>query len=133
MNNSLNNLSPLDGRYSDRISDVALLFSESALIQKRFDIEIEWLLFVLNENFYQTIKISKKDIKRIKKFQADFNNSYAKKIKSIENKTNHDVKAVEYFINDFLKKNGLEKFVSYVHLGLTSEDCLLYTSPSPRD
>ncbi len=122
MNNSLNNLSPLDGRYSNRISDVALLFSESALIQKRFDIEIEWLLFVLNENFYQTIKISKKDIKRIKKFQADFNNSYAKKIKSIENKTNHDVKAVEYFINDFLKKNGLEKFVSYVHLGLTSED-----------
>ena len=122
MNNSLNNISPLDGRYSDRISDVALLFSESALIQKRFDIEIEWLLFVLNENFYQTIKISKKDIKRIKKFQADFNNSYAKKIKSIENKTNHDVKAVEYFINDFLKKNGLEKFVSYVHLGLTSED-----------
>ena len=122
MNNSLDNLSPLDGRYSDRISDVALLFSESALIQKRFDIEIEWLLFVLNENFYQTIKISKKDIKRIKKFQADFNNSYAKKIKSIENKTNHDVKAVEYFINDFLKKNGLEKFVSYVHLGLTSED-----------
>ena len=122
MNNSLNNLSPLDGRYSDRISDVALLFSESALIQKRFDIEIEWLLFVLNENFYQTITISKKDIKRIKKFQADFNNSYAKKIKSIENKTNHDVKAVEYFINDFLKKNGLEKFVSYVHLGLTSED-----------
>ena len=122
MNNSLNNLSPLDGRYSDRISDVALLFSESALIQKRFDIEIEWLLFVLNENFYQTIKISKKDIKRIKKFQADFNNSYAKKIKSIENKTNHDVKAVEYFINDFLKKNGLKKFVSYVHLGLTSED-----------
>ncbi len=122
MNNSLNNLSPLDGRYSDRISDVALLFSESALIQKRFDIEIEWLLFVLNENFYQTIKISKKDIKRIKKFQVDFNNSYAKKIKSIENKTNHDVKAVEYFINDFLKKNGLEKFVSYVHLGLTSED-----------
>ena len=122
MNNSLNNLSPLDGRYSDKISDAALLFSESALIQKRFDIEIEWLLFVLNENFYQTIKISKKDIKRIKKFQADFNNSYAKKIKSIENKTNHDVKAVEYFINDFLKKNGLEKFVSYVHLGLTSED-----------
>ena len=122
MNNSLNNLSPLDGRYSDRISDVALLFSESALIQKRFDIEIEWLLFVLNEKFYQTIKISKKDIKRIKKLQADINNSYAKKIKSIENKTNHDVKAVEYFINDFLKKNGLEKFVSYVHLGLTSED-----------
>ncbi len=122
MNNSLNNLSPLDGRYSDRISDAALLFSESALIQKRFDIEIEWLLFVLNENFYQTIEISKKDTKIIKKFQADFNNSYAKKIKSIENKTNHDVKAVEYFIIDFLKKNGLEKFVSYVHLGLTSED-----------
>ena len=122
MNNSLNNLSPLDGRYSDKASDAALLFSERALIQQRFNIEIEWLLFVLNENFYQTIKISKKDSERIKKFQKDFNKSYAKKIKSIENKTNHDVKAVEYFINDFLKKNGLEKFVSYVHLGLTSED-----------
>ncbi len=122
MNNPLNNLSPIDGRYSHKVSDIAPLFSESALMQKRFDIEIEWLLFVLNDSFYQTIKISKKDIRRIRKFKTDFNNSYAKKIKSIENKTNHDVKAIEYFINDFLKKNKLGKFVPFVHLGLTSED-----------
>ena len=122
MNNSINNLSPLDGRYSSKVSEITYLFSEKALIQKRFIIEIEWLLFVLNESFYNTIKISKTDIKKINKFKNNFDQSYAKKIKSIENKTNHDVKAVEYFINDHFKKNKLEKFIPYVHLGLTSED-----------
>jgi len=120
--NSINNLSPLDGRYSNKISEIAQLFNEKALIQKRFIIEIEWLLFVLNESFYKTIKISKNDVKKINKFKNSFDQSYARKIKSIENKTNHDVKAVEYFINDHFKKNKLEKFIPYVHLGLTSED-----------
>jgi len=120
--NSINNLSPLDGRYSNKISEITQLFNEKALIQKRFIVEIEWLLFVLNESFYKTIKISKTDVKKINKFKNDFDQSYARKIKSIENKTNHDVKAVEYFINDHLKKNKLEKFIPYVHLGLTSED-----------
>ena len=122
MNNSINNLSPLDGRYSEKVSEITELFSEKALIQKRFIIEIEWLLFVLNESFYKTIKISKVDINKINKFKNKFDQSYAKKIKSIENKTNHDVKAVEYFINDYFKKNKLKKFIPYVHLGLTSED-----------
>ena len=122
MNNSINNLSPLDGRYSNKISEITQLFNEKALIQKRFIVEIEWLLFVLNESFYKTIKISKTDVKKINKFKNDFDQSYARKIKSIENKTNHDVKAVEYFINDHFKKNKLEKFIPYVHLGLTSED-----------
>tara|TARA_B100000965_G_scaffold119517_1_gene98596 strand:- start:12 stop:1358 length:1347 start_codon:yes stop_codon:yes gene_type:complete len=122
VNNSINNLSPLDGRYSNKVSEIAELFSEKALIQKRFIIEIEWLLFVLDESFYKTIKISMTDIKKINKFKNNFDESYARKIKSIENKTNHDVKAVEYFINDHLKKNKLEKFIPYVHLGLTSED-----------
>ena len=122
MNNSINNLSPLDGRYSNKVSEIAELFSEKALIQKRFFIEIEWLLFVLNESFYKTSKISKTDIKNINKFKNNFNESYAKKIKNIENKINHDVKAVEYFISDYFKKNKLKKFIPYVHLGLTSED-----------
>ena len=122
MNNNINNLSPLDGRYSKKVSEISKLFSEKALIQKRFIIEIEWLLFVLNESSYKTIKISKSDIKKINKFKNNFDQSYARKIKSIENKTNHDVKAVEYFINDHFKKNKLEKFIPYVHLGLTSED-----------
>ena len=122
MNNSINNLSPLDGRYSNKVSEITQLFSEKALIQKRFIIEIEWLLFVLNESSYKTIKISKVDINKIKKFKNNFDDSYARKIKSIENKTNHDVKAVEYFINDHFKKNNLKKYIPYVHLGLTSED-----------
>ena len=122
MNNSINNLSPLDGRYSNKVSEITKHFSEKALIQKRFIIEIEWLLFVLNESFYKTIKISKVDLNKINKFKNNFDNTYARKIKSIENKTNHDVKAVEYFINDHFKKNNLQKFIPYVHLGLTSED-----------
>jgi len=122
VNNSINNLSPLDGRYSNKVSEIAILFNEKALIQKRFIVEIEWLLYVLHESSYKTIKISKTDVKKINKFKNDFDQSYARKIKSIENKTNHDVKAVEYFINDHFKKNKLEKFIPYVHLGLTSED-----------
>ena len=122
MKNSINNLSPLDGRYSNKISEITQLFNEKALIQKRFIVEIEWLLYVLNESSYKTIKISKTDVKKINKFKNDFDQSYARKIKSIENKTNHDVKAVEYFINDHFKKNKLKKFIPYVHLGLTSED-----------
>ncbi len=122
MNNSIFNLSPLDGRYSNKVSEITKLFSEKALIQKRFIIEIEWLLFVLNESFYKTIKISKADINKINKFKNNFDNTYARKIKSIENKTNHDVKAVEYFISDHFKKNNLQKFIPYIHLGLTSED-----------
>ena len=122
MNNSINNLSPLDGRYSNKVSEITELFSEKALIQKRFVIEIEWLLFVLKDSFYKTVKISKSDIQKIIKFKNNFNESYAKKIKTIENKTNHDIKAVEYFINDYFKKNNLERFIPYVHLGLTSED-----------
>jgi len=122
VNNSINNLSPLDGRYSNKVSEITELFSEKALIQKRFIIEIEWLLFVLNDNFYKTVKISKSDVKKVIKFKNNFNESYAKKIKTIENKTNHDVKAVEYFINNYFKKNKLERFIPYVHLGLTSED-----------
>jgi len=122
VNNSINNLSPLDGRYSEKVSEITNLFSEKALIKKRFIIEVEWLLFVLNESFYKTIKISKADINKINIFKNSFDDSYAKKIKSIENRTNHDVKAVEYFINEFLKKNNKEKFIPYVHLGLTSED-----------
>jgi len=122
VNNSINNLSPLDGRYSNKVSEITNLFSEKALIKKRFIIEIEWLLFVLNESFYKTINISKVDIHKISKFKNNFDDSYARKIKSIENKTNHDVKAIEYFINDHFKKNNLKKFIPYVHLGLTSED-----------
>jgi len=122
VNNSIFNLSPLDGRYSNKVSEITKLFSEKALIQKRFIIEIEWLLFVLNESFFKTIKISKADINKINKFKNNFDNTYARKIKSIENKTNHDVKAVEYFISDHFKKNNLQKFIPYVHLGLTSED-----------
>ncbi len=122
VNNSINNLSPLDGRYSEKVSEITNLFSEKALIKKRFIIEVEWLLFVLNESFYKTIKISKADVSKINDFKNSFDDSYAKKIKSIENRTNHDVKAVEYFINEFLKKNNKEKFIPYVHLGLTSED-----------
>ena len=123
MKNSINNLSPLDGRYSNKISEIAQLFNEKALIQKRFIIEIEWLLFVLNESFYKTIKISKIDIKKINKFKNSFDQSYTRKIKSIEKKTNHDVKAVEYYIRDFfLKDKVLSKYINLIHFGLTSED-----------
>ena len=117
------NISPLDSRYANKISKLRENFSESALIKIRFDIEIEWLLYIC-VNLPKTFKpLSKQSIKKIAKFKDSFDNKSVLKIKKIESTTNHDVKAVEYYIRDyFLKDKVLSTYI-----------CLLYTSPSPRD
>jgi len=117
------NISPLDNRYANKISDLRQNFSESALIKIRFEIEIEWLLFLCT-NLPKSFKpLSKESINKINKFKNNFDDKYVIKIKKIESITNHDVKAVEYFIADFFNKdNILKKYVHLIHFGLTSED-----------
>ena len=93
-----NNISPLDNRYSNKISKHRETFSEKSLIETRFIIEINWLLFLCKKypNYFK--KISKSAESKIIKFRDNFNDKSVLKIKQIEKKTNHDVKAIEYYI-----------------------------------
>ena len=116
-------ISPLDNRYNNQIADLATNFSESNLNKVRFEIEIEWLIFLCSKGGKSFPSISKTSIKKLHTLKKSFDENSAKRIKSIEKKTNHDVKAVEYFIREELKKSSsLGKYEHLVHFALTSED-----------
>ena len=116
-------ISPLDNRYNNKIEELALNFSESNLNKVRFEIEIEWLIFLCSKGGKNFPTLSKTDINNLQSLKNSFNEKSAKKIKSIEKRTNHDVKAVEYFIREELKKSSkLKKYEHLVHFALTSED-----------
>ena len=118
-----NNISPLDNRYSSKILDTRLCFSEAELIKQRFIIEIDWLIYLCEKHPKHFLKISNTLKNKLNIFKNQFSDKYVLKIKKIEKKTNHDVKAVEYFIKDyFLKDKQLAKYIHLIHFGLTSED-----------
>lgn len=118
-----NNISPLDSRYAKKISNFRENFSESELIKIRFEIEIEWILFLCSK-LPKTFKpLSKKSVEKIVKFKNAFDNKSVLQIKKIEATTNHDVKAVEYYIRNYFKKDKvLSSYIHLIHFGLTSED-----------
>jgi adenylosuccinate lyase len=119
VSDSLSSLSPLDGRYHKNLKDLSIYFSEKALIKYRLKIEVEYLISLGNEKTIKELHpLSKKDQSRLKSLYKDFNNLDAKKVKQIEKITNHDVKAVEYFIQERIDK----KFHHWIHFSLTSED-----------
>ena len=118
-----NNISPLDNRYSTKISEIRDSFSEYALIKTRFIIEINWLLYICQKYPKYFSTISKPSLRKIISFRDSFDDRSVIKIKKIEKKTNHDVKAIEYFIRNFFKKDkALSKLTHLIHFGLTSED-----------
>ena len=118
-----NNISPLDSRYAEKIVPIREVFSEKALIKTRFIIEINWLLFLCNKMPNDFPELSNISVNKILKFRDSFSDKDVLKIKKIESVTNHDVKAIEYYIADFFKKdNQLKKYINLIHFGLTSED-----------
>ena len=123
MNYMHNNISPLDNRYIDKVAELRKIFSEHALIKTRFIIEIDWLIFLCRN--YQTHfkSISKSSLKKLNSFKDDFGDKDVQKIKKIEKRTNHDVKAVEYYIRSFFESDKiLKNYIHLIHFGLTSED-----------
>jgi len=112
-------ISPIDGRYRKHVQHLDDYFSEYAFIKYRVLVEIEYFLFLADKKFF---KLSHKAIKHLKKLQDDFGLEDAQEIKQIEYKTNHDVKAVEYFIKNELKSAGAVEIKEWVHFGLTSQD-----------
>lgn len=112
-------ISPVDGRYRKQVQYLDDYFSEYALIKYRVIVEIEYLLFLEKKKFF---KLPGKTIKHLQKLAEDFGQEDAQEIKQIEFTTNHDVKAVEYFLKDELDKHGGKEAREWVHFGLTSQD-----------
>lgn len=117
--NNLTAISPIDGRYRKQLSHLDEYFSEYALIKYRVLVEIEYFIFLADKKFF---KLSPKQKLQLKRVADDFHLSDAQQIKQIEATTNHDVKAVEYFIKEQLDKIGLAQLKEWVHFGLTSQD-----------
>ena len=116
-------LCPLDGRYSGIKDALGEYFSEYALVKYRVFVEIQWLKFLI-ENVESDIlaKFDVKDIDKLTAISSEFNYDSFARIKEIENTTRHDVKDVEYFIDEKLEALGFGYLQSFVHIGCTSED-----------
>ncbi len=112
-------ISAIDGRYRKQVQHLDDYFSEFALIKYRVFIEIEYLFFLAGKKY---LKLSPGAVKKLNAIKEDFIESYAEEIKTIELTTNHDVKAVEYFIKKQLEEVGDEAAKEWVHFGLTSQD-----------
>ena len=123
LKNTLNSISPLDGRYATKLRDLEQHFSEFALIKNRVFVEINWLIFMSRTKSLRFIPaLSKNKETSLLKIINEFSVKDAEQIKKIEAKTNHDVKAVEIFIGKKLESLNLKKYSEFVHLFCTSED-----------
>lgn len=112
-------ISPIDGRYHSKTSTLSDYFSEFALIKYRLHVEVEYFIFLSENKFFELSDIKKKSLRSIvNKFSIED----AMKVKQIENITNHDVKAVEYFLKEKLKEKKIRKITEWIHFGLTSQD-----------
>ena len=116
---ALTAISAIDGRYRKQIQHLDEYFSEYALMKYRVIIEVEYLLFLHKKKF---VELPGKAVKHLNKLKENFGPEDAQEIKQIEYTTNHDVKAVEYFIKNELEKNGGKAAKEWVHFGLTSQD-----------
>jgi adenylosuccinate lyase len=118
----LNAISPIDGRYRNKTAPLALYFSEEALIKYRVLVEIEYFITLCELPLPQLTGVSKNSYEPLRDIYRNFSTDDALQIKEIEKTTNHDVKAVEYFIKTAFDNLGLDAFKEFIHFGLTSQD-----------
>ncbi len=115
-------ISPIDGRYRKKVDGLALYFSEYALIRYRVMVEVEYFIALCQLPLDQLKDVDKKHFEDLRKIYKEFKLEDAERVKSIESTTNHDVKAVEYFVKEQFEKIGLESAREFIHFGLTSQD-----------
>jgi adenylosuccinate lyase len=115
-------ISPVDGRYRTKVEELAVYFSEFALIRYRIKVEIEYFISLCSIPLPQLASIDRSKFDILRDIYLKLRQEDAEEIKTIEKKTNHDVKAVEYFIKQKFDTLGLGKFREFVHFGLTSQD-----------
>ncbi|WP_149276086.1 adenylosuccinate lyase [Pareuzebyella sediminis] len=120
--NALNAISPIDGRYRSKTESLAPFFSEEALIRYRVRVEIEYFIALCEVPLPQLVSFDKAKFGQLREIYTEFGTSEAQEIKEIEKITNHDVKAVEYFIKSAFDKLKLSAYKEFIHFGLTSQD-----------
>ncbi|GHU88477.1 adenylosuccinate lyase [Bacteroidia bacterium] len=120
--NELTAISPVDGRYRNKTSNFSVYFSEFALIKYRVLVEIEYFITLCELPLPQLKGFNSKLYESLRSIYRDFSLEDARQIKEIEKTTNHDVKAVEYFIKEKFDQLGLDKDKEFIHFGLTSQD-----------
>lgn len=119
MSFQLTAVSPIDGRYGKQLESLSAFFSEFALIKYRVHVEVEYFIALAQAKFFSLTLAQQKQLRQV---VVKFNVADAQKVKDIERITNHDVKAVEYFIKEKLVELKLNKHKEWVHFGLTSQD-----------
>jgi adenylosuccinate lyase len=119
---TLTAISPIDGRYRNKVDELGKFFSEFGLIRYRVLVEIEYFIALCELPLPQLKKIDKTLYNDLRAIYESFDAIDAQKIKSIESVTNHDVKAVEYFIKEKFDELKLEQYKEFIHFGLTSQD-----------
>ena len=120
--NELNAVSPIDGRYRSKTSSLSKYFSEEALIKYRVLVEIEYFIALCEVPLPQLKNVNPNLFESLRNIYKNFSTEDALWIKETEKVTNHDVKAVEYFIKDAFEKLGLSEYKEFIHFGLTSQD-----------
>lgn len=115
-------ISPIDGRYRNKVDGLALYFSEYALIRYRVMVEVEYFIALCQIPLEQLSTVDKNQFEDLRKIYREFKLEDAERVKSIESVTNHDVKAVEYFVKEQFDKLGFGEAKEFVHFGLTSQD-----------
>jgi adenylosuccinate lyase len=120
--NFLTAISPLDGRYRQKVDELDLYFSEFGLIRYRLMVEIEYFIALCDIPLPQLSDFKKDNYKVLRSVYEDFDLSDAEKIKEREKITNHDIKAIEYFLKERFFQSGWGKWSEFIHFGLTSQD-----------
>jgi adenylosuccinate lyase len=120
--NFLTAISPLDGRYRQKIDELDLYFSEFGLIRYRLMVEIEYFIALCNIPLPQLQDFKKDSFKDLRSIYEDFDLTDAEKIKEREKITNHDIKAIEYYLKERFFQSGWGKWSEFIHFGLTSQD-----------
>ena len=118
----LSAISPIDGRYRTKTDPYAPYFSEYALIRYRVLVEIEYFIALCEIPLVQLKSVPAENFAKLRNVYNNFSEADAQKIKDIENVTNHDVKAVEYFVKEKFDLLGMSQFKEFIHFGLTSQD-----------
>ena len=122
MNNTLQAIGPIDGRYYDKTKSLSPFFSEFALIHYRVKVEIEYFIALCEYPLPELAAFPKDKFEVLRNIYQAFSEQDAQEIKAIEKVTNHDVKAVEYFIKGHFDGLGLQEYKEFIHFGLTSQD-----------
>ena len=118
----LNAISPIDGRYNSQTVCLSSYFSEKALIQYRVKVEVEYFIALVEDQIPALIEFDKSLFDSLRSVYLNFTSEDAQKIKETEKITNHDVKAVEYFLKEKFDELNIEQYKEFIHFGLTSQD-----------